>query len=308
MEVDFFKDLETEIKRILKGFGYPIPSFEELRKQHIRATDAKLSYKHYDIENLVLHFLTVTERRIPIKKWNIHISPQLQNRTEIVNIVSMLSKGIDANSLLSNRIKSRHQNDKYSHDLLRYEWGIYHLHFTKKRSKNLLFAFIHNDDIYLLDILPHQNIKLGIFTWTDPDLIQTLHDNWPHVISGYIYRTGSKESITPEQRKNARENESMTFVTVNDGTEYMPMMGGGFTTNNHLGVAITSSKTFIEKVRKLEQYAINSEQGIKEALNLKLDDKIEVRLFLDSNYKPQVYEVTQKTVLDLLPPNQEPIT
>ena len=195
MEVDFFKDLETEIKEKLKDFGYPIPSFEELRKQHISATEAHLSYMHYDIKNLVLHFLTVTERRIPIKKWNIHISPQLQNRTEIVNLVTMLSKGEDANSLLSNRIKSRHQNDKYSHDLLRYEWGIYHLHFTKKRSKNLLFAFIHHDDIYLIDILPHENKKLGNVTWTNTDLIQTLHDNWPHVIARAIFKTDSKETL-----------------------------------------------------------------------------------------------------------------
>jgi hypothetical protein len=307
MEVDFFKDLELEIKRILKGFGYPVPSFEELRKQDISATEAHLSYKHYNIKRLVLHFLTVTERRIPIKKWNIHISPQLQNRTEIVNIVSMLSKGEDANSLLSNRIKSRHQNDKYSHDLLRYEWGIYHLHFTKKRSKNLLFVFIHHDDIYLIDILPHENKKLGNVTWTNTDLIQTLHDNWPHVIARAIFKTDSKETLTTEQRRNIRENGGNTHVTVQDGTEYMPI-GGSITSSMHPARAVTGTDRLVDRVRVLEQYAINSEQGIKDALNLKLDNKIEVRLFLDSNYKPHVYEVTQKTVLDLFLPNQGLIT
>jgi hypothetical protein len=305
MEVDFFKDLETEIKEKLKDFGYPIPSYEELRTQHISATEAHLSYKHYDIKNLVLHFLTVTERRIPIKKWNIHISPQLQNRTEIVNIVSMLSKGEDANSLLSNRIKSRHQNDKYSHDLLRYEWGIYHLHFTKKRSKNLLFAFIHHDDIYLIDILPHENKKLGNVTWTNTDLIQTLHDNWPHVIARAFFKTGSKETLTTEQRRNLRENGGNTHVTVRDGTEYMPM-GGSFSSSMHPARAVTGTDRLVDRVRVLEQWTINSEQQIKDALKLN-DNNIEVRLVLDSNYKPHVYEVTQKTVLNLLPPNQEPI-
>lgn len=301
MEVNFFKDLETEIKEKLKDFGYPIPSFAELRKQHISATEA---YKHYDIQNLVLHFLTVTERRIPIKKWNIHISPQLQNRTEIVDIVSMLSKGEDANSLLSHRIRSRHQNDEHSHDLLRYEWGIYHLHFTKKRSKNLLFVFIHHDDIYLIDILAHESKKLGNVTWTNTDLIQTLHDNWPHVIARAIFKTDSKETLTTEQRRNLRENGGNTNVTVRDGTEYMPI-GGGFSCSKHPVRAVIGADVLVDKVRVLEQWTINSEQQIK--ATLKQNDNIEVRLVLDNDYNPRVYEVTQNVVLNLLPPNQAPI-
>lgn len=303
MEVDFFKDLELEIKEKLKDFGYPIPSFEELRKQHISATEAHLSYKHYDIKNLVLHFLTVTERRIPIKKWNIHISPQLQKRTEIVNIVSMLSKGEDANSLLSNRIKSRHQNNKDSHDLLRYEWGIYHLHFTKKRSKNLLFVFIHHDDIYLIDILPHENKKQGNVTWTNTGLIQTLHDNWPHVIARAIFKTDSKETLTTEQRRNLRENGGNTHVSVQDGTEYMPM-GGGFSCSKHPVGAVIGADRLVDRVRVLEHWVQNNEQAIRQALDLH-DRDIDIKLILDESYIPQVFEVTKNALLTLIPNGEE---
>jgi hypothetical protein len=305
MEVDFFKDLETEIKEKLKDFGYPIPSFEELRKQHISATEAHLSYKHYDIKNLVLHFLTVTERRIPIKKWNIHISPQLQNRTEIVNLVTMLSKGEDANGLLSNRIKSRHQNDKYSHDLLRYEWGIYHLHFTKKRSKNLLFAFIHNDDIYLIDILPHENKKLGIVTWTNTDLIQTLHDNWPHVIARAFFKTDSEETLTTEQRQILRDKGGNTSVTVQDGTEYMPM-GGGFSSSMHPVRAVIGTDRLVDRVRVLEHWVQHNEQAIRQAVDLH-DRDIDIKLILDESYIPQVFEVTKKALLNLIPNDEEAV-
>jgi hypothetical protein len=305
MEVDFFKDLETEIKEKLKDFGYPIPSFEELRKQHISATEANLSYKHYDIKNLVLHFLTVTERRIPIKKWNIHISPQLQNRTEIVNLVTMLSKGEDANGLLSNRIKSRHQNDKYSHDLLRYEWGIYHLHFTKKRSKNLLFAFIHNDDIYLIDILPHENKKLGIVTWTNTDLIQTLHDNWPHVIARAFFKTDSEETLTTEQRQILRDKGGNTSVTVQDGTEYMPM-GGGFSSSMHPVRAVIGTDRLVDRVRVLEHWVQHNEQAIRQAVDLH-DRDIDIKLILDESYIPQVFEVTKKALLNLIPNDEEAV-
>ncbi|MGI2107309.1 hypothetical protein ACRN9A_19455 [Shewanella frigidimarina] len=304
MEVDFFKDLELEIKEKLSEFGYPIPSFVELRKQHFSATEAHLCHRHYDIKNLVLHFLTVTERRIPIKKWNIHISPQLKNRTEIVNIESMLSKGEDVNPFLSKQVKGKHQNKKT--DLLRFEWGIYHIHLEEGgKGDEMLFVYFDGNEAYLLDILLHEKDGAEHITWTNTDLIQILHDNWPHVIEGHIYGTDSKETLTPEQHRNARKNGCVTFVTVKDATEYMPM-GGGFTSSKHPAMAVIGADRLVDKVNVLEQWTINNEQQIKSALKLN-DNNIEVRLVLDSNYNPYVYEVTQKAVLNLLPPNQEPI-
>lgn len=303
MEVDFFKDLETEIKEKLKDFGYPIPSFEELRKQHISATEAHLSYKHYDIKNLVLHFLTVTERRIPIKKWNIHISPQLQNRTEIVNLITMLSKGEDVNPFLSKQVKGQHQNKKT--DLLRFEWGIYHIHFEEGgKGDEMLFVYFDGNEAYLLDILLHEKNGAHHITWTNTDLIQILHDNWPHVIARAIFKTDSKETLTTEQRQILRNKGANTNVTVRDGTEYMPI-GGGFSCSKHPVRAVIGADVLVDKVRVLEQWTINSEQQIK--ATLKQNDNIEVRLILDSNYNPHVYEVTQNVVLNLLPPNQAPI-
>lgn len=293
MEVDFFKDLETEIKEKLKGFGYPIPSFEELRKQHISATEAHLSYKHYDIKNLILHFLTVTERRIPIKKWNIHISPHLQNRTEIVNLVTMLSKGEDVNPFLSKQVKGQHQNKKT--DLLRFEWGIYHIHFEEGgKGDEMLFVYFDCNEAYLLDILLHEKNGAHHITWTNTDLIQILHDNWPHVISHMIFKTDSEEIISQEERKTMRKKAANTSVTVADGTEYMPI-GGGFTSSKHPQKAAINTLRMIRRTEELESIILNNEHNINSRLLFNESNKnLNVKLELTDGLNLKVINTANK--------------
>lgn len=279
MEVDFFKDLETEIKEKLKDFGYPIPSFAELRKQDICATEAHLSDKYYNIKNLVLHFLTVIERRIPIKRWNIYISPQLKNRTEIAYLVSTLSNGEDVNPFLSKQVKGQHQNKKT--DLLRFEWGIYHIHFEEGgKGDEMLFVYFDDNEAYLLDILLHENDGAQHITWTNTDLIQILHDNWPHVISHMIFKTDSGEIISQEERKTMRKKAANTSVTVADGTEYMPI-GGGFTSSKHPQKAAINTLRMIRRTEELESIVLNNEHNINSRLlfnesNTNLNVKLEL--------------------------------
>ncbi|MCS6192603.1 hypothetical protein [Shewanella baltica] len=306
MEVDFFKDLETEIKEKLKGFGYQIPSFEELSKQHISATEAHLSYKHYDIKNLILHFLTVTERRIPIKKWNIHISPRLQNRPETANMVSMLSHGVDVNPFLSKQVKARHQNKDNKTDLLRFEWGIHHIHFEEGgKGDDMLFVYFDGDDAYLLDILLHEKKEVGNVTWTNTSLIQILHDYWPQAISRAILQTGSKEILTQEERRILRKKAGNTTVTVEDGTEYLPL-GGSFTSSKHPARAIIGTDRLVDRVRVLEHWVLHNEQVIRQALDLHNRD-IDIKLVLDENYMPRVFEVTKRALLNLIPNDEKTI-
>jgi hypothetical protein len=298
MEVDFFKDLELEIKEKLKGFGYPIPSFEELRKQHISATEANLSYKHYDIKNLVLHFLTVTERRIPIKKWNIHISPQLQNRTEIVNIVSMLSKGEDVNPFLSKQVKGQHQNKKT--DLLRFEWGIYHIHFEEGgNGDEMLFVYFDGNEAYLLDILLHEKDGAQHITWTNTDLIQILHDNWPHVISHMIFITDSEEVIKQEERKAMRIKAANASVTVADKTEYLPI-GGGFTSSKHPQKAAINTMRMLKRTDELESIVLNNENNINSLLLIdKTSTNIKIKLELTDGLNLKVINTANKRSFEI---------
>ena len=203
MNLDFLKQLELEVKNKITDYGLAVPSYKQLREQDKRDEEIKEKIENYDLENLLLHFLTIHTRRVPVKKWKVCISKNLEGKTEINEIISMLESGKDINCLLSNRIKKINQTK--NPDLLRSEWGIYHLHFKKSRSDELLFVYFTSDSAYLIDILGHEKPDGSVVTWTNTDLIQILHDNWCDVIKQFVYKKDSKTPVlNVEERRSLR--------------------------------------------------------------------------------------------------------
>ena len=238
MSLDFLSDLSDELQILLKGYGLNVPSFEQLRQQDKRSEELKNKIGNNDLHNLLLHFFTVYSRRLPVRKWNVHISDKLSDAAEIIDIADKLSHGEDVNSLLSNRVRKLNQS-KFA-DLLLAEWGIHHLHFEENRSDELLFIYFNGNDSYLIDILKHEKADGAVVTWTNTDLIQVMHDNWPNVLRPYIFKTNSQSPVlTTEQRRTLRNKAATTTVIVNDGTEYMPM-GGGYSASKHPIHAVVS--------------------------------------------------------------------
>jgi len=289
MGINFFSDLAGELQRKLQEVGLIVPTYEQLRSQDKRSEEIKNKIEHYDISNLLFHFFTVHSRRIPQTQWCVHISSKLNGRNEISNIVQKLERGEDVNGLLSNKVKKLNQT-KHA-DLLRSEWGIYHLHFTEDRSEELLFVYFKEGNAYLLDILKHEKQDGSIVTWTNTDLIQTIHDNWPQIIKTSIYKTDSNAPIlTTEERRDLRRNKLNTFVTVSDMTEYKPL-GGGFSFSKHPCSAIDQSSFMLLTVKQLQEnfkghYSV-IEQATTSPLKLKIDD----------NFQPFVVEATTGKLL-----------
>lgn len=287
MEVNFFKDLETEIKEKLKDFGYPIPSFTQLRKQDKRPDEVDKNHELYDVTNLLIHYLTVVQRRIPIKKWNIHISPKLQNRPEIQELKTKLSSGDDVNEYLSKQVKEK--NQKKTADRLLYEWGIFHIHFERGgKGDDMLFVYFDENDAYFIDILQHEKENI---TWTRSDLVQILHDNWPQALSMHVFNNGldGKDStlpriITDEERRNLRNKNGGAHVIVNDGTVYKKM-GGGITPSGAPYIAVNDSTAMIKDIKKLQYDILENKQTICDfvgiqhpKLRLKLSCDLEIRI------------------------------
>ncbi|MCG9966382.1 hypothetical protein [Shewanella cutis] len=297
MEVNFFKDLELEITRILSGFGYSVPSFEELRAQDERADDANKSYERYNITNLMHHFLTVVKRRVPIKKWNVHVSLKLKNRVEIQNIASKLSAGEDVNRFLSKQVKRKKQ--KTCPDGTLYEWGIYHIHFELGgNGDDMLFVYLDENNAYLIDILPHEKENI---TWTKSDLVQILHDNWPQAISKHIFHNPLKDSATPqsqriisdEERKHLRKKNGGANTIVNDGVVYKKM-GGGVTPSGIPFIALRDTDAIISDIQKLQDDARANKQAIYDFVDIQ-NPKLRLKLVLDDDLKIEIIEEITNT-------------
>lgn len=297
MNIDFLSDLSGELQVALRESGLIIPSPEQLRQQDRRSEELKEKIEHYDLHNLLNHFFTVYSRRVPVQKWNIHISDKLSNSNKIVELASKLSRGDDVNALLSNRVLKLNQS-KFA-DLLLAEWGIHHLHFEENRSAELLFVYFSGSNAYFIDILQHEKADGSVVTWTNTDLIQVMHDNWPHVLRPYIFKTNSNSPIlTNDERRTLRKKAATTTVIVNDGTEYLPM-GGGYSASKHPIDAITQSDFLYLTVKQLQMIVENNYPAIQQALSTYTSSP-KLALKLGDNLEPMVVEVVHNVQLNLL--------
>jgi len=296
MNIDFLSDLSDELQAALKEYGLNVPSPEQLRQQDKRSDELKDKIENYDLHNLLHHFFTAYTRRISVRKWNVHISDKLSESSEIIEIVNKLSHGNDINILLSNRVRKLNQS-KFA-DLLLSEWGIHHLHFDESRSNELLFIYFNESDAYLIDILQHEKADGSVVTWTNTDLIQAMHDNWPSVLKPYVFKTNSQSPVlTTKERRVLRNKAANTTIVVNDGTEYMPM-GGGYSASKHPTRAIVQSDSLYLTVKQLQKTVEENYLAIKQALS-SYTSSPNLELKLGTNLEPIVVEVVHKVQLNL---------
>lgn len=132
---------------------------------------------------------------------------------------TMIENGDDLTTRLSHRIEKTNARDALLSD-----WGVHHFHLGVEppyfRSSFLLFALVTNNYLYAINIYPHG-------AWAKQDIVETLHRNWPQVISHAIAKGVTPDkSLTESQRKVIRQKNANTFVTVSDGTTYHSIGGG----------------------------------------------------------------------------------
>ena len=294
MQFDFFEDLKNELQRLLKEMGLRVPTNKQLYLQDKRSDDFKNKDKYYDLRNLLIHFFTAYSRMVPVIKWNVYVSDKLKNRNEIIDIQSKLKTGTDINKLLSRNVKKLNQT-KYN-DLLKYEWGIYHFHFKEDRSNELLFVYLNESSAYLLDILEHEKPDGSIVTWTNTDLIQIIHDNWPNVIKPFIFLENSNsKKLTTEERKALRRRSGSSHIIVTDGTEYIPL-GSGISISKHPNEAIEQSDLLFKSVKRLQTVVQNNIPTFKKKL-IGYTSEPNLQLILNEKLRPQVVEMKSKIIV-----------
>jgi hypothetical protein len=136
------------------------------------------------------------------------------------------------------------------------DWGVYHFHLGTviegdgfiERTGPLLYARVLPDRILCLQILAHQN-------WTNRDLIEICHANWPDTLAPYRLPAGvvpPPNSTEPELQQLRRAHVN-TFVQVPDGTAYAPPGNGATTSGVAVDVAMACNK-YRKIMRNFERY------------------------------------------------------
>lgn len=141
------------------------------------------------------------------------------------------------------------------------EWGIHHLHLGGFKAPDqfsdglneILFAWITHDKIYFIQIMTHSD-------WTNRDLIQIIHDNWPNLIAQF--RIGQYfEKISDEDRIKWRRGGVSTSITMDDGTTYR---GPGIINVNLFNIFdVRDCSYLINNIENMEQKVIHLENEIK---------------------------------------------
>jgi hypothetical protein len=135
-----------------------------------------------------------------------------------------VGKGEDLNPHLSYRHASLFNNDG-----LLAEWGVHHFHLGTapdlknpsyaKRTGSLVYALIDDNTFYAINVYTHKNFE-------DISVIESIHRNWPNMISAYRMKGVTAETLDKTQRRTIRKKNTNVFVSTADGTVYMSVGGG----------------------------------------------------------------------------------
>jgi hypothetical protein len=249
----------------------------EIAEKHL--SNYGVSFNSNEDDRIVIdRWINVEIRIIQKKKRVIRISKKIENSSyneDINAALDLLKKkienGDDINSYLSKSIFYEDYTDYLFSD-----WGIHHLHLSiesdpndskfMKRSDKLLFVTYNEEEIYFIDIRPHNEQ----YVFAQKELLEIIESDFPQVIESYRIKDAIDVAIDIEDAptiKAMREAGYNMLYKVN-GKIYAPM-GGGFTaaTLNTKSVRVRMiSNDFIRMIRNYEKHIIENKTKIEDMI------------------------------------------
>jgi hypothetical protein len=124
---------------------------------------------------------------------------------------------------------SKGHSSLLNRDGLLAEWGVHHFHLgTEQDPKNsgymkrtgpLVYALVDDDTFCAINTYPHGNFE-------DSGVVESIHRNWPDLISRYRVRGVTAGTWDKTQRRAFRAKNANVNLSTADGTVYMPISGG----------------------------------------------------------------------------------
>jgi len=214
---DFWKDYLGILRRTLKEHGFE-------------------NYEKFEENTFDIRYFDAMMRLVESRPRKVHEASTFK----LPSSAAKHEKGLDAlkekirrGDLLTPHL-SKGVFDLTKRDGMLLDWRVHHLHLgeridpkTKRieRTGPVLFARFEQDDAYLNGIEHHG-------AWAKPEVLETIIDHWPHLVTEAVGMKGPAPSddpnITEKDRKEARAGGLMTFYTSKNGKIYVG--GGGYST------------------------------------------------------------------------------
>lgn len=147
-----------------------------------------------------------------------------------------------------------------SEDLLLYDWGIFHFHISDekeekssfmKRSDYLLMAYLEDDSIYFLDIVPHKSTD--VIVWADTRYLDIIKENWPNLFDKYVMKECVPMQIFDDKETYNLRKAGVSIISKwgDNGAIFSP--GGGYASDTTSIRAVQSRDYWMEQVSDLER-------------------------------------------------------
>jgi len=265
LDIDFRADWAEIMKKELGALGFP----DDGEK---------------DAKELTVRYFNAVFRRVPALPRCIQKATAFACPANLVTGLHLLETKVTSGDDLTPHLSRLNKKPAFN-DLMLNSWHIYHFHLGTKmesdgyveRSNPLLFALVDGSNFFEIGFFSHG-------AWTDTDIVETIHRNWPESI--LQYRIQPKEirfSPSTDELRQFHKDKLNAFIQVDDGSVYMPM-GGGFTADGKsLNVVIRTNQQ-IRLIDNLEQCVRENIASVLEELGWTEQDsdtKVRVALQID---------------------------
>jgi hypothetical protein len=242
-----------------------------------------------------MRYLNAHHRRIPKRKPRaVHESRELSVPPEYAedyqNLKRVISAGKSLKPYLGRDIPHKGRPDR--NDPLLNAWGIQHLHFRAKGTGHILLARITDDDVFVIQALPHVPDS-----FVDAQLLEILHNNWPAEIAAGKLHGIAGEVVSPERRLALRQNHANFITTMADGTVYLSP-GGGLMASGDCGDDRINSDKISSELECWEKVVKASDLNIRAGLNWGENQDLVIRMAFDDR-DCCFYEPTTRTRIAL---------
>jgi len=247
--IDFISDWIEMLRGQLVHMGYQLGATEQ--KQRI-----------------VMKFFNVRRRRIVQRPRTVLTSKEFscppEHEDALREFNERTTRGEDLTPFQSKWLLDADYNDGLLSD-----WNIHHFHLSsladadkpvfRKRTWQLLFAFVTDDSMLLIDVMPHGS-------WASQRLIEILHSNWPERLQRWrVAGVLGSERETSESDRLMLRKRVIDLTQVRDGTVYAPI-GGGSASSGASVDAVEAADRATAVVRGWEEYVRSEAQAIVTAI------------------------------------------
>jgi hypothetical protein len=195
-------------------------------------------------------------------------------------IAAISDGGGDLNPYQSDTLRKPTLNDALLND-----WGIHHLHlgepnssgYFTTRTSELLYVLVGSEHLYFIDVRHHGA------SFTDKELLEIVHQDWPEAIASYRAPGASRVSLTDDQRRRLRKKNAQTLVEMSDGTVYIGPGGGMMADGSSFEVRLRADR-LMGAVHGQQELYVREASAIRNALlaqrNVNLD-RLKLRLVVE---------------------------